>query len=138
METFTVSTRQRDEYVDITERVRRAVVASGIADGIVVVYVPHTTAGVTINENADPDVIHDTLKQLDEMVPWRQPFYKHGEGNSASHVKASLVGSSATVIVEGGKLVLGTWQGIFLCEFDGPRERRVHIRVQGSAARGQS
>jgi len=138
METFTVSTRQRDEYIDITDRVRGAVAAAGLREGLAIIYVPHTTAGVTINENADPDVIHDTLRQLDAMVPWRQPFYRHGEGNSASHVKASLVGSSATVIVEAGRLVLGTWQGIFLCEFDGPRERKVHVRIHGSGVSNQS
>ena len=129
MQTLTVSTRRRDEYVPITDRVRELVAAAGLRDGLVIVYVPHTTAGVTINENADPDVVHDTLRQLDTMVPWEQPFYRHGEGNSASHVKASMVGSSVTVIVDAGKLVLGTWQGIFLCEFDGPPERKVHVKV---------
>src|SRR5688572_13516793 len=91
METLTISTRRRDEYVDITDRVRGIVDACGLRSGTVMVYVPHTTAGVTINENADPDVIHDTLKQIDTMVPWAQPFYRHGEGNSAAHVKASMV-----------------------------------------------
>ena len=134
MQILNVSTRQRDQYIDITDRVRQAVAATGLWDGLAVVYVPHTTAGVTINENADPDVIHDTLKQLDAMVPWKQPFYRHAEGNSASHVKASMVGSSVTLIVDGGELVLGTWQGIFFCEFDGPRERKVHVRVQGSGS----
>ena len=126
---FEVKTGQRDEYVAVTDKVRRAVEKSGVTDGIAIVYVPHTTAGVTINENADPDVVHDTLKQLDQMVPWRQPFYQHGEGNSASHVKASLVGSSATVIIDGGRLVLGTWQGVFFCEFDGPRSRTCHVKI---------
>ncbi|MBI1368242.1 MAG: YjbQ family protein [Planctomycetes bacterium] len=129
MKTFTVSTRSRDQMVQITDRVRRIVAEAGVTDGTVIVYVPHTTAGVTINENADPDVVHDFLKQLDVMVPWRQPFYQHGEGNSASHVKASMMGSSVTVLIDGGELVLGTWQGIWFCEFDGPRERKVHVKV---------
>ena len=129
METLTVSTGQRDAMVEITDRVRELVRASGVSTGRVIVYVPHTTAGVTINENADPDVVHDFLKQLDLMVPWRQPFYRHAEGNSASHVKASMMGSSVTVLIEAGRPVLGTWQGIYFCEFDGPRTREVHIRV---------
>jgi secondary thiamine-phosphate synthase enzyme len=99
--------------------------------GRVLIYVPHTTAGVTINENADPDVVHDMLAQLDAMVPWSQPFYRHAEGNSASHVKASMVGSGVTVLVEGGNLVLGTWQGVWFCEFDGARTRKVIIDVVG-------
>lgn len=126
---FTVSTERRDQFVEITDRVRQAVGESGATDGIVIVYVPHTTAGVIINENADPDVVHDFLKQLDVMVPWRQPFYLHGEGNSASHVKASMMGSNVTVLIEDGKLVLGTWQGIWFCEFDGPRQRKVHVKI---------
>jgi secondary thiamine-phosphate synthase enzyme len=129
METIKVATRQRDDLADITEQVRSAVRSSGVEDGLAIVYVPHTTAGVTINESADADVPRDLLRQLDEMVPWSQPFYRHAEGNSAAHVKASLMGSSASVIVRGGQLVLGTWQGIFLCEFDGPRERKVIITI---------
>ncbi|MBI1373482.1 MAG: YjbQ family protein [Phycisphaera sp.] len=129
MHTFDLTTRKRDEYVEITTRVRDIVAESGVANGLVVVYVPHTTAGVTINENADPDVVHDTLLQLDRMVPWKQAFYRHGEGNTASHVKASMMGSSATVIIRDGDLVLGTWQGIWFCEFDGPRTRQVHVKV---------
>ncbi len=129
METLTVSTESRDQMVEITHRVRQVAGEAGVASGRVVVYVPHTTAGVTINENADPDVVHDFLKQLDLMVPWRQPFYRHAEGNSASHVKASMMGSSVTVLIESGELVLGTWQGIYFCEFDGPRTRKAHIKV---------
>ncbi len=129
MQTLTVSTDRRDQFLDITDRVRQVVEQSAVKQGRVVVYVPHTTAGITINENADPDVIHDTLKQLDQMVPWRQPFYQHAEGNSAAHIKASMMGSSVTVLVEGGRLVLGTWQGIFLCEFDGPRTRQIKVHV---------
>ena len=129
MKTFDVKTDSRDQMVEITERVQRHVSEAGVAAGQVIVYVPHTTAGVTINENADPDVVHDMLAQLDKMVPWRQPFYQHGEGNSASHVKASMMGSSVTVLVDNGRLVLGRWQGIWFCEFDGPRTRQVHVKV---------
>lgn len=129
MQTFNVQTHQRDQMVEITSQVRELVSESGIAHGQVIVYIPHTTAGVTINENADPDVVHDFLKQLDLMVPWRQPFYQHAEGNTASHVKASMMGFSATVFVEQGHLVLGTWQGIYFCEFDGPRNRKVHLKI---------
>ena len=92
-------------------------------------YVPHTTAGITINENADPDVVHDFLKQLDEMAPWDQPFYRHAEGNSAAHVKASMMGSSVTVLIDAGRPVLGRWQGIWFCEFGGPRTREVLVQV---------
>ena len=129
MKTLTVSTRDRDQFVEITRQIQAVVDKTEIQSGHVIVYVPHTTAGVTINENADPDVVHDMLKQLDEMVPWRQPFYRHAEGNSASHVKASMMGSSVTVLIEAGKLVLGTWQGIYFCEFDGPRTRKVHVQI---------
>jgi secondary thiamine-phosphate synthase enzyme len=126
-----ISTQSRDQFVDITAQVRRIVDEAGVDAGHVIVFVPHTTAGVTINENADPDVQHDMIAQLDRMVPWRQPFYQHAEGNSASHVKASMTGSSVTVLIEAGRLVLGTWQGIYLCEFDGPRTRKVHVAVSG-------
>jgi secondary thiamine-phosphate synthase enzyme len=129
MHELMIQTDRRDQYVAITDRVQRVVAEAGIGDGLAVVFVPHTTAGVTINENADPDVVHDTLEQLDRMVPWRQPFYEHAEGYSASHVKASMVGSSVTVLVAGGRLKLGTWQGIFLCEFDGPRSRSVWVKL---------
>jgi len=129
-QTFDVRTRNRDEMIDITDRVASAVRASGIEEGVATVYVPHTTAGVTINENADPSVVHDVLAALDAAVPWRQGFYRHGEGNSAAHVKSSLMGCSARVLVQGGRLVLGTWQGIYFCEFDGPRSRKVIVAVQ--------
>lgn len=128
--TLKVETRQRDQMVEITDRVRKVVREAGVTDGSVIVYVPHTTAGVTINENADPDVVHDMLSQLNEMVPWSQPFYRHMEGNSASHVKASMMGSSVTVLIREGRLVLGTWQGVWFCEFDGPRTRQVHVAVR--------
>ena len=129
---FEVRTASRDQFVDVTARVQEALSRSGIRDGTVTVYVPHTTAGVTVNENADPDVIHDVLGALDKAVPWRQGFYRHGEGNSAAHVKSSLVGCSTTVPVVGGRMTLGTWQAIFFCEFDGPRTRRVIVTVAGA------
>lgn len=130
MHRFDLKTQQHSQMIEITDRVRGVVRESGVENGQVVVYVPHTTAGVTINENADPDVVHDFLKQLDQMVPWDQPFYRHGEGNSAAHVKASMMGSSVTVLIDGGDLVLGQWQGIWFCEFDGPRTRRVCVGVR--------
>lgn len=129
MHKLSVQTHQRDQMVEITAEVQRVVDEEGLVDGQVLVFVPHTTAGVTINENADPDVVHDTLKRLDKMVPWRMPFDRHAEGNSASHIKASMMGSSATVIVRGGRLQLGTWQGVWFCEFDGPRSRSVWVSV---------
>ncbi len=134
MTTLDLQTDVRSEMVEITSQVQQAVASSGVSSGAVIVYVPHTTAGVTINENADPDVVHDFLKQLDVMVPWDQPFYRHGEGNSAAHVKASMMGSSVTVLIEGGRLVLGRWQGVWFCEFDGPRSRCVVVRVQAKAS----
>ena len=130
MQQFEIQTSQRNQMVELTDRVRRCVQSEGIRQGMVSVYVPHTTAGITINENADPDVVHDMLRQLDEMVPWRQPFYKHGEGNSAAHLKASMMGSSVHVLIDEGKLVLGVWQGIWFCEFDGPRSRQVMVSVR--------
>jgi len=129
MQQLTVKTQQRDQMVEITRDVQHLVDEQGLTDGSVIVYIPHTTAGVTINENADPDVVHDTLKRLDKMVPWREPFDRHGEGNSASHIKASMMGSSVTVLVRGGQLQLGTWQGIWFCEFDGPRSRSAWVSV---------
>ena len=134
MVTFDVRTTCRNEMVEVTDRVRSAVAAAGVRSGVAMVFVPHTTAGVTINENADPDVVHDVLRQLDEMVPWRQPFHRHGEGNSAAHVKATMVGSSAAVPIDGGRPVLGRWQGVFLCEFDGPRQRQVQVLVRSTDA----
>ena len=127
MERMRVQTTRRSEMVEITDGVQGVV--SGVRSGSVTVYVPHTTAGVTINENADPDVVHDMLEQLDVMVPWEQSFYRHGEGNSAAHVKASMMGSSVTVLIDNGRLVLGRWQGVWFCEFDGPRQRDVLVRV---------
>jgi secondary thiamine-phosphate synthase enzyme len=132
MDTFTVQTQQRNEFVDITDQVRQSLQRSGLRDGSGVIYCPHTTASITINESYDPDVVHDILLWLNRTVPHQQPGFRHGEGNSDSHIKASLVGSSATVIVADGDLVLGRWQGIFFCEFDGPRTRSVHVKWQGA------
>lgn|SRR5512142_3000946 len=128
---FDVSTRARTQMIDITDRVQALLQRSGIENGMCVVFVPHTSAGVTIQENADPDVQHDMLAALAHAVPDQLPGggYTHSEGNSPAHVKTSLVGSSVTVLVEGGELVLGTWQGIYLCEFDGPRTRRVQVKA---------
>ena len=126
MESLSVRTHSRTEFVDITAAVRTAATDLDPADGVVTVFVPHTTAGITINENADPDVMADIEAALDRAVPW-QAGYRHGEGNAAAHVKAGLMGSSVRIIVEGGKLQLGTWQGIYFCEFDGPRTRQVWV-----------
>lgn len=128
METISVKTGGRTDLRNVTGEVERALGRSGVQEGICTVFVAHTTAGVTINENADPAVSDDIAATLDRMVPWNGP-YRHGEGNSAAHLKASLVGSSVTVPVHGGRLALGTWQGIFLCEFDGPRTRSIHIQA---------
>lgn len=129
MKTFTLRTNKRDEMIDITDEVAQYVNEKGIKEGIVTVYCPHTTAGITINENADPDVKHDMLMRFDEVYPWHHDKYKHMEGNSAAHLKASIVGSSQTVIIHEGRLVLGTWQGIYFCEFDGPRTRKFILKV---------
>ncbi|MGQ0636334.1 MAG: secondary thiamine-phosphate synthase enzyme YjbQ [Planctomycetaceae bacterium] len=132
MQTTSIRTREREQFVEITGEVQRLVAAAGVQSGTVTVYVPHTTAGVTINENADPDVPHDMLLTLKRLIPKDSPGYRHGEGNSDSHVKASLMGSSCLVLVEQGRLVLGRWQGVFLCEFDGPRDRTVQVQVQAA------
>ena len=118
----------RENFYNITPQVREAVAKSGVADGIAVIYCPHTTAGITVNENADPDVVHDLLIGLREAFPDRAVF-RHDEGNSAAHLKASAIGSSATVIIDGGRLVLGTWQGIYFCEFDPPRNRTFYVKI---------
>ncbi|MFA6000581.1 MAG: secondary thiamine-phosphate synthase enzyme YjbQ [Thermoleophilia bacterium] len=128
MHEFMVSTGSRSELVDITAQVSRAVTESGVADGICHVFIPHTTAAVTINEGADPAVRLDMIAGLDKAIPWNDG-YSHVEGNSAAHIKTSLVGSSETIIVDGGRLVLGTWQTIYFCEFDGPRTRKVLVKV---------
>ena len=127
MMTFTVSSVQQTELIDITEQVATEVNKSGTTNGIIIVYVPHTTAAVTINEGADPSVKSDILMALNKIVPW-QDAYKHLEGNSPAHIKTSLVGPSELMIIENGRLALGTWQAIFLCEFDGPRTRKVYVK----------
>ena len=127
MESLTVQTRNRTAFIDITADVQSAVKRLGIVDGAVTVFVPHTTAGVTINENADPDVTADMATALDRAVPW-SAGYAHREGNAAAHVKASMMGSSVRVFVEDGRLRLGTWQAVYFCEFDGPRSRSVWVR----------
>ena len=121
-----VKTHSRTELVDITGEVQAAVDEAGIRDGVCMIYVPHTTAAVTINENADPTVKADILKVINKIIPW-DDGYRHLEGNSAAHIKSSLVGASELIAIAGGKLKLGTWQGIFFCEFDGPRRRKVHL-----------
>jgi secondary thiamine-phosphate synthase enzyme len=126
--TISVKTHTRIDMVDITSSVQNEITRSGVTDGICVVYVPHTTAGMTINEGADPDVCQDMIKKFTELVP-PDAGYRHMEGNSDSHIKTSIIGSSVTVIVEDGRLVLGTWQKIFFCEFDGPRSRKVYVKV---------
>ena len=128
IQTFQVRTLTQTELIDITRSVQEAVKKTEIEDGFCIVFIPHTTAAVTINENADPSVVHDMVMALNKIVLF-QDQYRHLEGNSPAHIKASLVGCSETVFVESGKLVLGTWQGIFFCEFDGPRNRKVHVKV---------
>jgi secondary thiamine-phosphate synthase enzyme len=125
---LTVKTSATTQFVDITSEVEQAVSASGIRDGWCLLYVPHTTAAVTINESADPSVRADILMVLNDIVPWKAN-YRHLEGNSPAHIKATLVGASEIIAVEKGRLVLGTWQGIFFCEFDGPRARKIHLRI---------
>jgi secondary thiamine-phosphate synthase enzyme len=128
MQIFEVRTSTQTEFIDITRSVQEAVKKTGVKDGICIVFIPHTTAAVTINENADPSVIHDILMELNKIVPFKDQYH-HMEGNSPAHIKTTLVGCSEIVLVESGKLALGTWQGIFFCEFDGPRNRKVHVKV---------
>ncbi len=128
---FNLSTRGRNQMIDITSQIQSIVNDSGISDGDVIVYCPHTTAGITINENADPDVQHDILLTLAEIFPQRRAGYRHCEGNSDSHCKSSLIGCSEQVLIKNGRLVLGTWQSVFFCEFDGPRNRNVIVQVRG-------
>lgn len=131
MDIITVTTSARTEFVDVTKKVRKTVDSMGVNSGICMLYVPHTTAAVTINESADPSVRTDILKVINEIVPW-EANYRHLEGNSAAHIKTSLIGSSELIMVEKGRLVLGTWQGIFFCEFDGPRTRKLHVNLISS------
>jgi secondary thiamine-phosphate synthase enzyme len=132
MHRFTVRTKSRTELVDITAEVRRVVHDAGTRSGVCVVYCPHTTAAVTVQENADPDVVRDMLLWLNEHVPKDVPGFRHAEGNSDSHIKASLVGPSVTLLIEDGNLAFGTWQGVYFCEFDGPRTRTVMVQLIGA------
>lgn len=127
--TISISTRNRSDMIDITPTVKEQLQKAGLQEGVCYIYVPHTTAGITINEGADPSVVADIQAMLNTLVPWEGP-YRHLEGNAAAHIKSSVVGSSVTVLVESGRLKLGTWQAIFFCEFDGPRTRKVYIRFQ--------
>jgi secondary thiamine-phosphate synthase enzyme len=128
-QTFTIQTHQRDEMYEITSSLQAYLEEQRVEDGVMYVYCPHTTAGITINENADPDVVKDMLMRLDEVYPWEHPKYRHGEGNSASHLKASTVGASQVILIQNGELFLGKWQGIYFCEFDGPRKRNYHVKI---------
>jgi secondary thiamine-phosphate synthase enzyme len=128
IQTFEVRTSSQTEFIDITRSVQEVLKKIGVEDGICIIFIPHTTAAVTINENADPSVVQDIVMELNKIIPFKDQ-YRHMEGNSPAHIKASLVGSSQIVFIESGKLVLGTWQGIFFCEFDGPRNRKVHVKV---------
>ena len=128
LKTLSVQTSAQTEMVDVTGQVQKELSKSGVEEGRLTLYVPHTTAGITINEGADPAVKADILMVLNQMVPWKAN-YQHMEGNSPAHVKASLIGSAETVIISGGRLVLGTWQRIFFCEFDGPRNRKLHLQI---------
>ena len=127
--TLRVATGKPIEFINTTQRIKRIVQESGIQEGICTVYVPHTTCGITINEAADPDVERDILKELGKIIPLHDE-YLHAEGNSAAHIKTSLMGSSSSIPISDGRLLLGTWQGIFLCEFDGPRNRKVYVQIQ--------
>jgi secondary thiamine-phosphate synthase enzyme len=130
-EEFHISTKSRNQMIDITSQIRSLAGQSGVTDGDVIVYCPHTTAAITINENADPSVPHDMLLTLEELLPQHRSGYRHSEGNSDSHCKSSLVGCSEQILIKGGSLQLGTWQGIFFCEFDGPRSRKVIVQIRG-------
>jgi secondary thiamine-phosphate synthase enzyme len=128
MISLSISTSQQTEFLDITGEVEKITAKTQVSEGLVLVYCPHTTAGITINEGADPSVQEDILKILNQLVPAKGP-YRHGEGNSPAHIKASLIGSSVTVMIENGRLLLGRWQSLFFCEFDGPRTRKVFIKI---------
>ena len=128
---FRISSKHRNQMIDITSQVGSVVAQSGITNGDCVVYCPHTTAAITINENADPSVMHDILLTLEELVPHYRPGYRHSEGNSDAHCKSSIIGCSEQILIRDKTLALGTWQGIFFCEFDGPRHREVMVQIRG-------
>ena len=123
-----ISTSKHTQMIEITELIQKAVTESGVKDGICTVFIPHTTAAVTINENADPDVVRDFTMEINKIVPW-EDGYRHMEGNAAAHLKASMIGFSEQIIIEDGRLVLGTWQGIWFCEYDGPRSRKIYVKI---------
>ena len=125
-----VKTTAHTQMLDVTAQIQKGVTDSGVRDGICTVFVPHTTAAVTINENADPDVVRDFTTEINKIVPW-EDGYHHMEGNSAAHLKSSMIGFSEQVIIEDGRLVLGVWQGIYFCEYDGPRNRKLMVKIQG-------
>ena len=131
MRTLTVNSHKQVELIDITDDVIKTILEDNITEGLAVIYTPHTTAAITINENADPDVSRDIIMGTDKLIPLRDD-YRHLEGNSAAHIKSSLFGASETLIINNGTPVLGTWQGIYFCEFDGPRQRHVHIQTVGA------
>ena len=131
MRTLTVKSHKQVELIDITHDVIMTILEDNITEGLAVIYTPHTTAAITINENADPDVSRDIIMGIDKLIPLHDDYY-HLEGNSAAHIKSSLFGASETLIINNGKPVLGTWQGIYFCEFDGPRQRHVHIQTVGA------
>lgn len=126
---LSVATQKRSQMIAIQGEIQNLITQAKIQHGTAVIYSPHTTAGVTIQENYDPDVVHDMLLALDKIVPWDDPQYRHAEGNTAAHIKTAMLGASATVFIENGRLALGQWQGIFLCEFDGPRSRTVWVKL---------
>ena len=128
MISLSISTSRQTEFLDITGKVEKIISESQVSEGLALVYCPHTTAGITINEGADPSVQEDILKILNQMVPFKGP-YRHGEGNSPAHIKASLIGSSVSVMIENKRLILGQWQSLFFCEFDGPRTRKIFIKI---------
>ncbi len=129
---LSIRTRNQTEMIDITDQVQKVLRDSKVQDGILVVFVPHTTAAVTINENADPSVQHDIMSELNRVIPFSGP-YRHSEGNSAAHIKSTLVSPSQFLLIEGGRLALGTWQGIYFCEFDGPRTRKAWVKIVPSS-----
>jgi secondary thiamine-phosphate synthase enzyme len=129
MQTLNVSTDARTQLIPITETVQKALTESGISNGICTVYCPHTTAAITINENTDPDVARDILHAVDKLIPFDDPSYRHSDGNSAAHLKACFFGASEQISIVSGRLALGVWQGIYFCEFDGPRSRKIHVQL---------
>lgn len=134
MHALTVETRSRCQMIDVTSQVQQAVAEENLQNGYVIAFVPHTTAGLTIQENADPDVVHDFLWKFEQLVPQNESAFRHSEGNSDAHIKTSMVGSSEMLLVEQGRLVLGTWQSLYFCEFDGPRRRRLLVKCVADTA----